>query len=302
MGVFLALFVTLFLAVTVKQDEAPLRAGCAADSALVASLAAGTPLTLRYAMAGESVPCYKVAADANGKHFEGYLPASAIDGLHSFEQGRREASWVSTTEALNAARAQPMSELTASSTNTNAPDRATRILMAQASALIEGNQPGKALALLEPEVKKHSNPTLLAIAGVAAWRADDGRHALEYWRESLDLEPNPGIEKLYKQVEREQTNDQSAEKLYGVRVTLRYDRATVPAETARLMVAQVDSTFAQVSAQLGCTADEKIMTIVQSRDAYRKASRIEGTVVVAIEKHGDPTCRDRTAITWRIMP
>jgi hypothetical protein len=273
MGVFLA----LFLAVTVKQDQAPLRAGCADDSALVASLAAGTPLTLRYAMAGESVPCYKVAAEANGKHFEGYLPASAIDGLNSFEQGRRDASWVSTTDALNAARsAKPMAELTASATNTsrngNAPDRATRILMAQASALIEGNQPGKALALLEPEVKKHNNPMLLAIAGVAAWRADDGRHALEYWHESLEMEPNPGIEKLYKQVKREQTNDQSAEKLYGVRVTLRYDRATVPAETARLMVAQVDGTFAQVSAQLGCTADEKIMTIVQSRDAYRKAT------------------------------
>src|ERR1700674_3630418 len=110
MGVFLA----LFLAVTVKQDQAPLRTECADGSALVASLAEGTPLTLRYAMAGESVPCYKVAADANGKHFEGYLPASAIDGLNSFEQGRREASWVSTTEALNAARAQPMSELTAS--------------------------------------------------------------------------------------------------------------------------------------------------------------------------------------------
>jgi hypothetical protein len=268
MGVFLA----LLLAVSVKQDQALLRAGCAADSALVATLAEGTPLTLRYAMAGESTPCYKVAAEANGKHFEGYLPASAIDGLNSFEQGRREASWVSTTEALNAARSsRPMSEL-AAAPSANAPDRATRILIAQASALIEGNQPGKALALLEPEVKKHGNPTLLAIAGVAAWRADDGRHALEYWHESLDLEPNPGIEKLYKQVEREQTNDQSAEKLYGVRVTLRYDRATVPTETARLMMAQVDSTFAEVSAQLGCTADEKIMTIVQSRDAYRKAT------------------------------
>jgi len=144
--------------------------------------------------------------------------------------------------------------------------------MAQASALIEGNQPGKALALLEPEVKKHTNPTLLAIAGVAAWRADNGRQALEYWRASLDLEPNSGIEKLYKQVEREQTNDQSGEKLYGVRVTLRYDRAAVPAGTARLMLAQVDNTFAQVSAQLGCSADEKIMTIVQSREAYRKAT------------------------------
>jgi hypothetical protein len=273
MGVFLALFPALFLAVTVKEDQTPLRAGCAVDSTLVTSLPAGTPLTLRYAMAGESVPCYKVAAEANGKRFEGYLPASAIDGLNSFEQGRREASWVSTTDALNSARsAKPMSELTASTASANAPDRATRILMAQASAWIEENQPGKALALLEPEVKKHSNPTLLAIAGVAAWRADDGRHALEYWRASLDLEPNPGIEKLYKQVEREQTNDQSAEKLYGLRVTLRYDRAAVPVETARLMVAQVDNTFAQVSAQLGCTADEKIMTIVQSREAYRKAT------------------------------
>jgi hypothetical protein len=38
------------------------------------------------------------------------------------------------------------------------------------------------------------------------------------------------------------------------------------------------------------------------RDAYRRASRIEGTVVVAVEEHGDRTCRDRTQITWRMMP
>ena len=250
-----------------------MRSGCAADSAVIATLPAGTPLTLRYAMAGESVPCYKVAADAGGKHVEGYLPGSAIDGLNSFEQGRRDATWVSTADAINAARSSnPLPALTASSTEAAGPDRATRILMAQASALIEGNQPGKALALLEPEVQKHRDPTLLALAGVAAWRADDGRHAMEYWRASLELAPNPRIENLYKQVEREQASDRSGEKLYGVRVTLRYDPKTVPVDTARLMVAQVDGTFAQVSAQLGCYADEKIMAIVQSRDDYRKAT------------------------------
>ena len=38
------------------------------------------------------------------------------------------------------------------------------------------------------------------------------------------------------------------------------------------------------------------------RDAYRKAARIEGTVVVAIEEQGDRMCEDRTALTWRMMP
>ena len=38
------------------------------------------------------------------------------------------------------------------------------------------------------------------------------------------------------------------------------------------------------------------------RDVYRKAVRIEGEVVIAIEGNGDRTCRHRTAITWRIMP
>jgi hypothetical protein len=110
------------------------------------------------------------------------------------------------------------------------------------------------------------------MAGVAAWRADEAKRALDYWRESLDLAPNPDLEKLYKRVEKERTNDQSGEKLYGVRVVLRYDAGTVPVDTARGMVTAVDSAFARVSAQLGCFAEEKIVTIIQSRDAYKKAT------------------------------
>ena len=133
-------------------------------------------------------------------------------------------------------------------------------------------QPARALALLEPELQKRRDPALLAMAGVASWRADDSRHALEYWREALDAAPNPGLEQLYKQVQREQSNDQSSEKLYGVKVVLRYDSGTIPVDTARAMVKVVDSTYARVSSELGCAAEEKIVTIVQSRDAYRKAT------------------------------
>jgi len=39
------------------------------------------------------------------------------------------------------------------------------------------------------------------------------------------------------------------------------------------------------------------------RDAYRKAARIEGEVVIEIEgRGGDMACHDQKTITWRIMP
>jgi tetratricopeptide (TPR) repeat protein len=262
----------LLLSASIKNDGTALRNGCSADAQTVATLPAGTPIQLRFSLAGESVPCYKVAAELGGKHVEGYLPATAIEDLDSFDKIRREAVWVSTSSALNAARnTQPLTALKDASGQSPLPASA-RVILAQAEQSIEVGQPARALALLEPELKKRRDPALLALAGVAYWRADDSRHALEYWREALDAAPNPGLEQLYKQVQKEQSNDQSSEKLYGVKVVLRYDSGTVPVDTARAMVKVVDSTYARVSSELGCAAEEKIVTIVQSRDAYRKAT------------------------------
>ena len=259
--------------VSVKEDNTALRSGCADDTPMVERLAAGAPLKLRFALSGEKVPCYKVAVEVGGRQIQGYLPATAIAGLDSFDKGRKEASWVTVNEALNAARsAASLDALKAPESARSALPASARVILAQADQLIEANQPGKALAMLEIEIQKRRDPALLSIAGVAAWRADEGKRALEYWRESLSLAPNSGLEKLYQRVEKEQTHDQSGEKLYGVRVVLRYDRDTVPVETARGMVGAVDSAYARVSQQLGCYAEEKIVTIIQSRDAYKKAT------------------------------
>ncbi|MSV35724.1 MAG: hypothetical protein EXQ47_09020 [Bryobacterales bacterium] len=262
----------LLLSASVKEGGALLRTGCAPDSPAVAELQAGTPVQLRFAVNGESVPCYKVVAEMGGRQVQGYLPAAAIADLNSFDKLRREAVWVTTSEALNAVRnAQPLPALKGNGGQPALPASA-KVILAQAEQSIELGQPARALALLEPEIKKRRDPALLAMAGVAAWRADEARQALDYWREALDAAPNPGLEQLYKQVQREQAHDQSSEKLYGVRVVLRYDSGTVPVDTARAMVKVVDATYARVSSELGCTADERIVTIVQSRDAYRKAT------------------------------
>lgn len=249
--------------VAVRQPATPLRDGCSAESDTLASLDAGAPVKIRYALAGESVPCYKVTVETGGKTLEGFLPASAISGLDEFEKGLRDAGWSDPAQMLSAIRASaPMPSLGAPSAGATS----------QAAALIEASQPAKALELLENELRKKSDPTMLALAGVAAWRSDDPQRALVYWRNSLDMQPNLELERLYKRVEKETTGDQSTAKLYGLRVLLRYDAALVPVETARQMVTALDQEFSRISDSLGCTAAERLVAIVQSREAYHKST------------------------------
>ena len=199
MGLLLALLIAISLmngqtsgAVSVKEDSTALRSGCAADAPIVQQLTAGAPVKLRFALSGEKVPCYKVAVEVGGRQIEGYLPATAIAGLDSFDKGRKEAAWVTVNEALAAARnAASIEALKAPEGARSTLPPSARVILAQADQLIEANQPGKALAILEPEIQKRRDPALLSMAGVAAWRADEAKRALEFWRESLDLAPNP---------------------------------------------------------------------------------------------------------------
>ncbi len=258
-------FSLLLLAVSVKQDHTPLKSGCDADADVIATLPAGAPLTIRFSLAGESVPCYKVAATDGGKTVEGYLPASAIAGVDDFDKGVRDAEWLDMASVMGPIKASvAMGAL--------APGALGQGVAGQAAQLIEMSQPSKALALLEPLIQKRKDPNLLALAGVAAWRADNSRQALEYWRTSLELQPNPQLETLVRRVEREANGDQSNEKLYGTRVILRYENAAVSIDTARGMVAALDQEYSRIAGRLGCQAEERIVAIAQSPTAYRKTT------------------------------
>ncbi len=245
----------LLLAISVKQDHTPLRTGCASDTDIVATLPSGAPVTIRYALSGEATPCYKVAVEQDGKTVEGYLSSTQIEGLDEFDQKRRDASWLESSQVMASlpalAHAQPG-------------------IAAEASRLIEASQPAKALQLLDPELRKNKDPNLLALAGIAAWRADDSRKALDYWRTSLSLAPNKDLERIFLRVERETKGDQSSDKLVGMRVVLRYDSSTVSADAAREMLGALDHEFTRISGELGCNAEERIVAIVQSQEAYRK--------------------------------
>lgn len=260
------LLLGLLLAVTIKDGGAPLRSGCDADSTALTQLPAGTEVTIRYSLSGQSVPCYKVVAKIEGGAREGYLPASAIVDLSSFDTARKQGGVLETREVLAAVTAPAIASLKPGA------GRAVDRLAERAANLIDASQPAQALALLEPELKKRSDPGLLALAGAAAWRADDPQRALDLWKKSLAIQPSPQVQELYDRVERETKGDQSNQRLVGTRVLLRYEGTAISVDTAREMAQVVDQEFARISAALGCTTGERIVTIAQSRDAYKKTT------------------------------
>src|ERR1022692_449128 len=89
-------------AVSVKQDQAPLRNGCDAGAETIATLPAGAEVTIRFALSGGAEQCYKIAATVNGKELSGYVSAGALRELDSFDKGLREAAMIDMTQVLSA--------------------------------------------------------------------------------------------------------------------------------------------------------------------------------------------------------
>ena len=253
-----------FFIVAIKQDPTGLRAGCSADETVTATIPAGTPVELRFSVSDGS-DCFKIAATVNGKRVEGYVPGTALTGLDQFERERRGAPDSASVQVIHPFEIIRQPAATASGSTDPFVERAVRLL--------EANQPAKALEVLEPALKQRAkDPDLLFLAGLASYRNDREKAALDYWKLSLDIKPNPALARLYYKVEREQTSDRSGEKLYGMRVVLRYEGETVSPEIARGMVATLDEEFTRISGILGCPAEERVVAIVQSRQAYLRST------------------------------
>jgi tetratricopeptide (TPR) repeat protein len=255
--------VLFFLAaLTIRQDQTPLRSGCDAEAETVASLPAGTPVEIRFRLADGS-DCFKIAATIDGKAISGYVPSTALAGVDGFEKERSSAASADVIRALSPVETETKKAIVFVG------DPA----LVRASELIESNRPVQALEILEPAVKRYrNNANVLLLAGLASYRADQLRAALDYWKQSLDLAPNEALSRVYDKVRREAENDRSHDKLYGLRVALRYEGESYPAETARAMLSLLDQEISRISGQLGCATDERIIAIVQSREAYLRTT------------------------------
>jgi len=289
----------LLAALSVKQDSTPLRAGCDADTSVTATLQAGTPVEIRFRLA-DGGDCFKIAATVDGKAVTGYVSSTALSNVEQFERQRASAASVEINQALTPVAAQSTSLLA----------QVSDPALNRAVQLIASNQPAQALDLLIPAVKRYPrNPNVLLLAGLASYRADLLRPAIDYWKQSLDLAPNDQLARIYDKVRREAESDRSSDKVYGLHFALRYEGQSLSADTARAMVSTLDEEFSRVSSQFGCSAAERITVIVQTRDAYLKASgaaewsggQYDGRIHIAM-RDGDPVGpRMRRTLTHELI-
>jgi hypothetical protein len=286
-------------ALTVKQDQAPLRSGCSAGDQEIARLSEGTKVEIRFAIADGS-NCFKVAATVDGSSVIGYIAGDALKGVDRFEQERASATDSDAIRVMTPVESLSKAVIAKTSDPT----------LARASVLLKQNQPSQALQILEPLVNRYSNnPDVLLLTVLAAYRSDQAREALDYWKQSLDLRPNATLAQLYAKVQQEASADKSGDKLVGTRFVLRYEGQALPADTAREVVAVLDSEFSRISAQLGCPATEKIVAIVQSREAFMKstgasewaAGQYDGRIRVALLDGSTISQQTRRALAHEIV-
>lgn len=64
----------------------------------------------------------------------------------------------------------------------------------------------------------------------------------------------------------------ATEQLYGLRVLLRYEKQAIRPELARNLVSILDQAVIRVSGELGCSQDERLVAILQSRPNYLKST------------------------------
>jgi hypothetical protein len=259
MGVLAVLPAIGLMTHVVLQDRSPLLDRCAPEGRVVAYLDRGDPIAIQFAVAGENGTCYKVAATRRDEAHLGYVSAAAVSGVEEFERSRREAPSLVTQAGSEIVRA-------GSAMNEGGAGPA-------AARLIQANKPAEALELLETSLRVNGKDAgLLSLAGYAAYRNDEPRRAIDYWRASLAIHSNPAVERLYQLAEREAREDQSGEKLVGARFLLRYNRGQMDSATARDLVTLLDREFARISSELGCEATERIVAIVQTPEEYRRTT------------------------------
>lgn len=259
-------------AVTTKSNAALRSGGCDIDAPVIAEVAAGAPVTVRSSIAGSGGVCYRVSTQVEGKAVTGNLPGSALNGLEEFEQARQSAAGGGdAVQVTTAAQVESLRKSLASSPNATIAPSLPPGPLRQASDFLDRNQPGRALEVLNPHLKSR-DPSVLILAGVAAWKSDQTALALEHWKTAQEIRPMPELQGMIGRLEREIRHDKSGEKLVGLRVALRYENQALPYATAKAMLQTLDTEVARLSDILGCATEERLTAIVQSPEDYRQGA------------------------------
>ena len=268
----LVLYLLATATATVRHDGVKLRSSCSSEAELLTELKSGTNAAIRASLSGDLGTCYKISAGGQ----TGWVLASELTGLESYEQARSAATDKELPQLIRAEMTRLREE---AATRTEAGMSGTvpvaiAATVSSAIQLIETNQPRQALELIETKLlaKNNRDAFLLSLAGLAAYQSDQPRRAVEFWQQSLSIQPNPSIEQLYRRAQKELAADTSRQRVQGNHFLLRYNPGEVSETAAAQLMQVLETEFVRLQTTLGCRADEKIVAVVQNLQAYRAST------------------------------
>jgi hypothetical protein len=268
----LLLFFALQAAVpgtAVGPGGAVLRDSCNSDAKPVAQLEAGAAVRVRMGISGDLGSCYKVQAGEKS----GYVLAKELASTESFDRARREAPETSAPQMIRSEISRMQQEAQQAPEETGSTRVSGRVNDRVAAAVdrLNNNQPREALEMLESEMKRErkKDAFTLAAAGMAAYQSDQPRLAVEYWSESVDVSPNPNVERLLAKAKKEMAGDSSKDKAFGQRFILRYEGREVTPEAAHEIIDALDNETSRITGALGCRFEERVTAIVHTMSSFR---------------------------------
>jgi hypothetical protein len=157
----------------------------------------------------------------------------------------------------------------------------------------EGYLPGTAIGQIESFEDARKGGGVIQVRG--------GRRTLPTIKNPVTSKPSENFRPVIQ-------GNHTDEQIYGTRVLLRYESAAISIDTARQMALTVDQEFARISAQLGCAASDRIVTIAESLDAYRKTTgaaewsggQFDGQIHLPVVDKGRLDDRTRRTLTHEI--
>jgi Flp pilus assembly protein TadD len=143
------------------------------------------------------------------------------------------------------------------------------ILNYYAALLVRTGNPAEALPFAERAVRvAPDSPDALAVLGYAQFAADHNKDAIQTWKKSLALRPDPTLQAYLAKAEREATAEADYSQRESSHFTLRYEGKQTSEELRRDLVATLESEYDDLVREFGVSPRANIPVILYTGQAF----------------------------------
>ena len=214
------------------------------------SLAGHEDLVAKVVREGKVDPDALTALEAEGKP-ELSATAYFLAGKHEFEHGNLPQARRYLESAL---RFQP--------------DNST-ILNYYAMALVRSGNAAAALPYAERSARaKPDSADAYTVLGFVRFSADRTKEAVQAWKRSLELRPDPVVEQYLAKAQREATTEADFSQRESSHFTLRYEGKQTSEQLRRELIATLESQYDDLVRELGVAPRASIPVILYTEQAF----------------------------------